>query len=51
MMIIALFNRTNLNKTDRHDITEILLKSGIKHHKLSTPEVRLVLLKRAIIII
>jgi hypothetical protein len=20
------------NKTDRHDITEILLKSGIKHH-------------------
>jgi hypothetical protein len=21
------------NKTDRHDITEILLKSGVKHHQ------------------
>jgi hypothetical protein len=24
---------SSTNKTDPHDITEILLKSGIKHHK------------------
>jgi hypothetical protein len=26
---------SSTNKTDRHDITEILLKGGIKHHKPS----------------
>ena len=24
---------SSINRTDRHDITEILLKVGIKHHK------------------
>jgi hypothetical protein len=24
---------SSTNKTDRHDTTEILLKSGVKHHK------------------
>jgi hypothetical protein len=24
---------SSTNKTDRHDITEILLKSGVKHHQ------------------
>ena len=28
---------SSTNKTDRHDITEILLKVALKHHKLNKP--------------
>ena len=33
----VVFSLSSTNKTDRHDITEILLKVALKQHKINQP--------------